>query len=188
MKQHIIVLSLMAALTTVVKSEPFVGTIAALGSLYVAFDFLWHALENGRSRRSIGNANAHEMFLKASLLDVDDCAKNLVCQLSTKSIESMDALERTVFAIYGQDASIDLSRADVEFQLAANIGRQAGIQQCLNIYARCPWDYRQLLHTIEGTPNHLYILENQKQYELEFKNKFPYEFTRTRRSIGFNLP
>ncbi|TRY68970.1 hypothetical protein TCAL_15114 [Tigriopus californicus] len=112
-------------------------------------------MEIDRGRRfgrsvEVEGVKVQDLLLKASVNDVDDCAKNFVCQLNTKSIESMDSVEQTLLAIYGQDASIDVSRSDVEFQLAANVGRLAGAEQCQTVYARCPMEYDQLLQTFEG--------------------------------------
>lgn len=166
MKQAIIVLSLVAATTTVVMSEPILGGLVALGLLKIGAFKLGAAIGSAASRRrgfrgsrrsrrrfgrSIEDDKVQDILLRASVEDVDDCAKNFVCQLNTKSIKSMDAFERTIFAVYGQDPTIDVSRSDVEFQLASNIGRLSGIQHCKTIYARCPMEYGQLLKTIEGT-------------------------------------
>ncbi|XP_059089433.1 uncharacterized protein LOC131885415 [Tigriopus californicus] len=168
MKQALIALSLVAATTTVVMSEPVLGGLVALGLLKLGAFKLGAAIGSSSRRRSYGRrrgfsrgrrfgrsvevegVKVQDLLLKASVNDVDDCAKNFVCQLNTKSIESMDSVEQTLLAIYGQDASIDVSRSDVEFQLAANVGRLAGAEQCQTVYARCPMEYDQLLQTFEG--------------------------------------
>ncbi|TRY68520.1 hypothetical protein TCAL_14210 [Tigriopus californicus] len=177
MKQALLVLFLVVATTSVVMSEPFFGTLFALGVLKFGLDIIslgssLNKMIPGdhrgfgrslRSGRSVGDNKVSSIFLKASINDVDDCAKNFVCQLAAKSDESMDGFETTAFAIYGHATSIDVSRSDVEFQLASNVGRLAGIQQCQTIYARCPMSYGQLLQTMEGafteseTLNHLKI-------------------------------
>lgn len=156
MKKVAIVLFLVVAATIMVSSAPFFGAFIALRVLKFGIQFvqigskvngfLTHARRIGRFAMS---DSVQDIFLKASVVDVDDCAKSLICQLSTKSKESLDSLERSVFDIYNKNSIIDVTKPDVEFQLAANIGLNAGLKQCQTIYARCPLDYHQLLEAIE---------------------------------------
>jgi len=91
------------------------------------------------------NANA---ILDASLNDEDDCAKKLVCSLNAQDIRSLQADEVVIATLFGKSAGIDLSAATVEFDLAALMGRQTGKAQCDTIYARCPYQTKDLMEVM----------------------------------------
>lgn len=94
-----------------------------------------------------------EEFLRASIADIDDCAKSFVCQVNAKSATPnvfMDEVETTVSELFGEDGVIDVSAPTAEFDLAATMGRMAGFQQCKQIYARCKVDYKTLRNSIES--------------------------------------
>jgi len=88
------------------------------------------------------NSNA---ILDASLNDEDDCAKKLVCSLNAQDIRTLQADEVVIATLFGKSAGIDLSAATVEFDLAALMGRQTGKAQCDTIYARCPYQTKDLM-------------------------------------------
>jgi len=91
------------------------------------------------------NANA---ILDASLNDEDDCAKKLVCSLNAQDIRTLQADEVVIATLFGKSAGIDLSAATVEFDLAALMGRQTGKAQCDTIYARCPYQTKDLMEVM----------------------------------------
>jgi len=91
------------------------------------------------------NSNA---ILDASLNDEDDCAKKLVCSLNAQDIRTLEADEVVIATLFGKSAGIDLSAATVEFDLAALMGRQTGKAQCDTIYARCPYQTKDLMEVM----------------------------------------
>ncbi|CAB4070250.1 unnamed protein product [Lepeophtheirus salmonis] len=68
-------------------------------------------------------------LLSASQHDASDCAKKI----------------RNMFARLFNPDQLDVTKATVEFDLAAQIGKRGGIQQCSVIYERCPHSRRQLI-------------------------------------------
>jgi len=91
------------------------------------------------------NSNA---ILDISLNDEDDCAKKLVCSLNAQDIRTLQADEVVIATLFGKSAGIDLSAATVEFDLAALMGRQTGKAQCDTIYARCPYQTKDLMEVM----------------------------------------
>ena len=91
-----------------------------------------------------------ELLLAAARADTDDCAKAFVCELNTKTAEPLSEMERAVFDIFAEDAALDVNRESVQFQLAALVGRLAGLRQCKTVYSRCPVEYPGLLEAMEG--------------------------------------
>jgi hypothetical protein len=106
----------------------------------------------GRRGRSVESQNEFsEMLVQASVSDVDDCAKSFICQLNTKAPQAMDLLESEIYPVFGNNGVIDVTKASVEFDLAALTGRLAGERQCATIYARCKTPYKTLLSVMENT-------------------------------------
>jgi len=87
-------------------------------------------------------------ILDASLNDGDDCAKKLICSLNAQDIKSLQADEAVIASIFGKSAGIDLTAATIEFDLAALMGRQVGKHQCDTIYARCPYQTKDLMEVM----------------------------------------
>jgi len=87
-------------------------------------------------------------ILDASLNDGDDCAKKLICSLNAQDIKTLQADEAVIASIFGKSAGIDLTAATIEFDLAALMGRQVGKAQCDTIYARCPYQTKDLMEVM----------------------------------------
>jgi len=109
----------------------------------------------GRSHRRWGRSVEDETFdemsntiLDASLNDADDCAKKLVCSLNAQDVNTLQADEAAIASLFGKTAGIDLTSTTVEFDLAALMGRQAGKNQCDTIYARCPYQSKDLMEVM----------------------------------------
>jgi len=109
----------------------------------------------GRSYRRHGRSVEDETFdemsntiLDASLNDADDCAKKLVCSLNAQDVNTLQADEAAIASLFGKTAGIDLTSTTVEFDLAALMGRQAGKNQCDTIYARCPYQSKDLMEVM----------------------------------------
>merc|ERR1712037_55694 len=84
-------------------------------------------------------------ILDASLKDAEDCAKKLICSLNAKEVSTLASDESAIAELFGKSGSIDVSAATAEFDLAALMGRQAGKAQCETIYARCPYESKDLM-------------------------------------------
>jgi len=89
-------------------------------------------------------------ILDASLNDGEDCAKKLICSLTAKDPNTLEADERILANVFGKSAGIDLTSTTVEFDLAALMGRQAGKAQCDKIYARCPYQTKDLMEVMRS--------------------------------------
>merc|ERR1711956_4537 len=87
-------------------------------------------------------------ILDASLNDGDDCAKKLICSLNAQDIKTLQADEAVIASLFGKSAGIDLTAATIEFDLAALMGRQVGKNQCDTIYARCPYQTKDLMEVM----------------------------------------
>jgi len=104
-----------------------------------------------RHGRSVEDESFDEMsnaILDASLNDAEDCAKKLVCSLNAQDVKTLQADEAAIASLFGKTAGIDLTSTTVEFDLAAFMGRQAGKNQCDNIYARCPYQSKDLMEVM----------------------------------------
>ncbi len=96
-----------------------------------------------------------ELFLRATMQDVDDCAKKFVCLVNSRDAagEGLDSMERTVVSLFeGEKGFLDASAGSARFQLAAIMGRVAGASQCDRIYARCTLPYRDMAKFMEAVP------------------------------------
>jgi len=104
-----------------------------------------------RHGRSVEDESFDEMsnaILDASLNDAEDCAKKLVCSLNAQDVKTLQADEAAIASLFGKTAGIDLTSTTVEFDLAAFMGRQAGKNQCDTIYARCPYQSKDLMEVM----------------------------------------
>jgi len=110
-----------------------------------------HGRSYGRSHRRWGRSVEDESsnaILDASLNDAEDCAKKLICSLNAQDVKTLQADEAAIASLFGKTAGIDLSSTTVEFDLAALMGRQAGKHQCDTIYARCPYQSKDLMEVM----------------------------------------
>lgn len=108
----------------------------------------------GRSiedEKTIDNDEAlSNAILDASLNDADDCAKKLICSLNAKEVSTLASDESAIAELFGKSGSIDVTAATAEFDLAALMGRLAGKAQCDTIYARCPYESKDLMETMRS--------------------------------------
>jgi hypothetical protein len=134
-----------------------------------------HGRSYGRSRwgRSIvegsedNSVQIEQVMLQASLNDNDDCAKAFVCHVHAKPARTT-AMEEFVFEYFGGNSKdtamlkalvpqtsegmtvMDVLSPTVQFDLAAQVGKAGGAQQCQRIYAQCPLPYSELIGVLEG--------------------------------------
>lgn len=103
----------------------------------------------GRSIEEPQDDQIAETLLQASLNDAEDCAKKLVCSLNAQ--ENLTETEAAIVALFGRNDAIDVSAVTAEFDLAALMGRKVGEAQCQTIYARCPYQTKDLMDMISNT-------------------------------------
>jgi len=166
------VLVAMAMMVVVAESTIIIGTVAGGGLALAGLLGLKALLVGGfaagaaigaasrrrsryRSYRRYGRSVEDESFdemsnaiLDASLNDAEDCAKKLVCSLNAQDVKTLQADEAAIASLFGKSAGIDLASTTVEFDLAALMGRQAGKHQCDTIYARCPYQSKDLMEVM----------------------------------------
>lgn len=97
--------------------------------------------------RSIQDQPDYETtILEASLNDEMDCTKKLICNLNAQ--ESLTPEESAIVGLFGQKETVELTSSSVEFDVAALIGKKVGEAQCAKIYARCPYQTKDLMDTL----------------------------------------
>lgn len=116
--------------------------------------FKSHGRRFGRSiedEKTIDNNEAlSNAILDASLNDADDCAKKLICSLNAQEVSTLASDESAIAELFGKSGSIDVTAATAEFDLAALMGRLAGKAQCETIYARCPYESKDLMEIMRS--------------------------------------
>lgn len=103
---------------------------------------------HGRSVEDESFDETSNAILDASLNDAEDCAKKLICSLNAQDVKTLQADEAAIASLFGKTAGIDLTSTTVEFDLAALMGRQVGKNQCDTIYARCPYQSKDLMEVM----------------------------------------
>merc|ERR1712059_52937 len=69
--------------------------------------------------------------------DQDDCGKLLVCELRAKEQHSfLTENEKTIADYFGNGRSVDVGEITVEFDLAAQVGKNMGKGRCQELYGR----------------------------------------------------
>ena len=92
--------------------------------------------------------NAYFGNIKNEFQDIDDCAKMFLCQLGAKPEESLNYVEKDINDMFGtnQNGTLDVLKPSVLFDLAATFGRDAGLEQCQTLYARCQIPYEDMMN------------------------------------------
>ena len=137
---------------------------ARWGRRYSGHGSRWGRSVEGTEDNSI---QIEQIMLQASVQDNDDCAKAFVCHVHAKATRTT-AMEEFVFDYFGGNSKdtamlkalvpqtspsstvVDVLSPTIQFDLAAEIGKLAGPEQCANIYAQCPLPYNELLNILEN--------------------------------------
>ncbi|QQP50521.1 Uncharacterized protein FKW44_011545 [Caligus rogercresseyi] len=138
-----------AAAVATVAVGPALASLAILKAAAIKGLIVGSFLAGGRGKRS--TTDLETLLLSASQKDSTDCAKKLVCEVNGLSPAVLQSEEAMIARLFNAN-SLDLSKATVEFDLAAQIGKRVGKEQCSIIYERCPHD-RQKLVQIFRSPN-----------------------------------
>ena len=85
-------------------------------------------------------------FFCIDFQDFDDCAKMFVCQLGAKPEDSLNDVEKYINAMFGtnQNGALDFLKPSALFDFAATVGRDAGLEQCKTLYARCQMPFQEM--------------------------------------------
>uniref|UniRef100_A0A0K2TSI0 Uncharacterized protein n=2 Tax=Lepeophtheirus salmonis TaxID=72036 RepID=A0A0K2TSI0_LEPSM len=101
-----------------------------------------HGFQNYRFKRSLDEYET--ILLSAAQNDASDCAKRLVCEVNGTPLENFSKEETMIARLFNPD-HLDITKITVEFDLAAQIGKRVGIEQCAVLYERCPHDKKKLM-------------------------------------------
>merc|ERR1719383_1664968 len=94
-----------------------------------------HPEELSRLRREVETFNFDEWILEMSSKDQDDCSKKLICELSAKAVFNKNSLtddEKILADLFA--VGLDISKSEIEFSLAAEIGKNKGLKRCKQMY------------------------------------------------------
>ena len=94
-----------------------------------------------------------------------------ICQLNCKKSangDNEDEIEVFYKDAFGPDenGALDVTRPSVRFDLAASVGRDAGLDMCLKLYGRCGMPYNEMLRFMGDMSD----VENTA--EVVYENKF----------------
>jgi len=83
--------------------------------------------------------NMNDWYRDMTEMDQDSCGKKLICELRSKEASGarMTAEEKLIAEKFGSGKQVDVSDITVEFDLAAQIGRNMGEARCQQLYNRC---------------------------------------------------
>lgn len=90
---------------------------------------------------------------EASIEDVNDCAKRLVCEINAVPEDKLNSMEQEIRQMFGETNGLNLASDVVEFNLAALVGRKVSAAQCGKIYARCEFGKDKLLQILLSEAN-----------------------------------
>ena len=88
----------------------------------------------------------NDLIQQTEFEDTADCVKMFVCQLNAKHADKLDGLESSIRTVFGPDlaGNLDLSKNSLRFDLAAMVGRNAGLAQCRVLYGKCALPYEEM--------------------------------------------
>merc|ERR1712002_845790 len=85
------------------------------------------------------SVNITEWYEDMSIKDQDDCGKRMFCELRAKEASGVTLVEDEMYITqrFGEGNAVDVSKVEVEFDVAGHIGKNMGIARCAEIYGRC---------------------------------------------------
>ena len=113
-----------------------------------------------KSENIIVKLGDSDILLLSKFQDVDDCAKMFICQLGTKPEDNLDDIEQIINNMFGTNEDLDVTKSSVLFDLAATVGRDAGLEQCKTLYAKCQMPYDKMLQFMSRKEGPTTILSN----------------------------
>merc|ERR1712002_1121601 len=84
------------------------------------------------------SVNITEWYEDMSIKDQDDCGKRMFCELRAKEASGVTLVEDEMYITqrFGEGNAVDVSKVEVEFDLAGHIGKNMGIARCVELYGR----------------------------------------------------
>jgi hypothetical protein len=77
---------------------------------------------------------------------------NFIFSLSSRDVTTLAEDEQLILSLFGR-GDIDVSKSTVEFDLAAKMGQKVGLEHCNTVYARCPYNVKQLMEVMRQPQN-----------------------------------
>jgi hypothetical protein len=77
---------------------------------------------------------------------------NFIFSLSSLDVTTLAEDEQLILSLFGR-GDIDVSKSTVEFDLAAMMGQKVGVGHCNTVYARCPYNVKQLMEVMRQPEN-----------------------------------
>merc|ERR1712234_8517 len=110
--------------------------------------------------------NMNDWYRDMTEMDQDSCGKKLVCELRSKEASGveMSAEEKMIAEKFGDGRQVDVSDITVEFDLAAQIGRNMGESRCQQLYNRCETSTEDMVKMIQKE------FENLKEMQADLDN------------------
>jgi len=110
--------------------------------------------------------NMNDYYRDMTEMDQDSCGKKLICELRSKEASgvSMTDEEKIIAEKFGSGKQVDVSDITVEFDLAAQIGRNMGEARCKQLYNRCDTSTEDMVKMIQTE------FENMKEIEKDLDN------------------
>ena len=100
-----------------------------------------------RQRRSAQIGEATNILALVESLDRSNCAKQLVCQINAKNVNSRTAEEALIISLFRKTPGVAASKIPLaEFEIAAKIGdtTMSG-DVCQEAYSTCPYTATQIM-------------------------------------------
>jgi len=117
-----------------------------------------------RIKRAVESFDLDQWMIDMSSKDQDDCSKKLICDLSAKAAFNLNSLsrdEKTLVDMFNK--ALDINSSEVEFELAAAIGKNKGEKRCKQLYKRCETSTEDMLLMIDRE------MQELRNIELEVK-------------------
>jgi len=110
--------------------------------------------------------NMNDWYRDMTEMDQDSCGKKLICELRSKEASgvSMTVEEKLIAEKFGDGRQVDVSDITVEFDLAAQIGRNMGESRCQQLYNRCELSTDDMVKMIQKE------FENLKEMQEDLDN------------------
>merc|ERR1719153_1602570 len=124
----------------------------------------------------VNGFNMNDWYRDMTEMDQDSCGKKLICELRSKESSgvNMSADEKLIAEKFGSGRQVDVSDITVEFDLAAQIGRNMGESRCRQLYNRCETSTEDMVKMIRKEFEDLKEIQKELDdvdVEAEFKKE-----------------
>lgn len=105
-------------------------------------DWKKNLVNYGRGKREVSGVQLdfEDIFQKISAMDVNDCAKRYVCEISATPKDHLSAQDISTLSMFGQHVlKSKTTSAKYEYDMAWARGKNAeNLETCKNVYKKCP--------------------------------------------------